>query len=227
MPLDVSRLRLLCFDVDGTLRDTDDQFVLSLGRFFQPLSFLFPRKDPLPLMRRMVMATENPGNYLLGLTDQMGIDDELARLVDFFYFRLGLRSNPASFLLIEGVREMLACLKAHYPLAVVSARGQRSTLAFLEKFELAPLFDAIATGQTCDHTKPRPDPILWVAHQLGVAPCACLMVGDTTVDIRAGKAAGAQTVGVLCGFGEEKELRGAGADLILASTADLTGILGK
>ena len=33
------------------------------------------------------------------------------------------------------------------------------------------------------------------------------MIGDTTVDIRAGRSAGAQTVGVLCGFGEENELR--------------------
>ena len=47
------------------------------------------------------------------------------------------------------------------------------------------------------------------------------MIGDTTVDIRAGKAAGAQTVGVLCGFGEEGELRRVGADLILPSTADV------
>jgi phosphoglycolate phosphatase-like HAD superfamily hydrolase len=54
---------------------------------------------------------------------------------------------------------------------------------------------------------------------------ACLMVGDTTVDIRAGKAAGVQTVGVLCGFGEEKELREQGADMILATTPELVQVL--
>jgi phosphoglycolate phosphatase-like HAD superfamily hydrolase len=53
---------------------------------------------------------------------------------------------------------------------------------------------------------------------MGVFPAQCLMIGDTTVDIRAGKAAGAQTVGVLCGFGEEAELRRWGADLILPTT---------
>jgi phosphoglycolate phosphatase len=47
------------------------------------------------------------------------------------------------------------------------------------------------------------------------------MIGDTTVDMRAGKAAGAQTLGVLCGFGEEPELRQLGADFILKSTSDL------
>ena len=58
-------------------------------------------------------------------------------------------------------------------------------------------------------------------------PEACLMVGDTSVDIRAGRKAGAQTVGVLCGFGEQKELRRQGADAILPSTADLAQLLEK
>jgi phosphoglycolate phosphatase len=47
------------------------------------------------------------------------------------------------------------------------------------------------------------------------------MIGDTTVDMRAGKAADAQTVGVLCGFGEKDELLQMGADLILNSTSEL------
>jgi phosphoglycolate phosphatase-like HAD superfamily hydrolase len=51
------------------------------------------------------------------------------------------------------------------------------------------------------------------------------MIGDTIVDIRSGKAAGAQTVAVLCGFGSQRELRRAGADLILSSTPDLLEIL--
>ena len=51
------------------------------------------------------------------------------------------------------------------------------------------------------------------------------MIGDTTVDIRAGRSAGAQTVGLLCGFGEEPELRRVGADLILAATSDLEKVL--
>ena len=43
---------------------------------------------------------------------------------------------------------------------------------------------------------------------MGVAPRDCLMIGDTTIDIRTGRAAGAQTVGVLCGFGTEGAARG-------------------
>jgi phosphoglycolate phosphatase-like HAD superfamily hydrolase len=60
---------------------------------------------------------------------------------------------------------------------------------------------------------------------MGVPPSTCLMVGDTMVDILAGKKAGAQTVGVLCGFGDNRELKRAGADLILDNTSDLVGYL--
>jgi phosphoglycolate phosphatase len=45
------------------------------------------------------------------------------------------------------------------------------------------------------------------------------------VDIRAGKSAGAQTIGVLCGFGEEQELKDMGADLIISNTDQLVDVL--
>jgi phosphoglycolate phosphatase len=51
------------------------------------------------------------------------------------------------------------------------------------------------------------------------------MIGDTTIDIRTGLAAGAQTIGVLCGFGTEAELRRTGAGLILRTTSDLLAVL--
>ena len=67
--------------------------------------------------------------------------------------------------------------------------------------------------------------MLFAAEALGLDPAECLMVGDTIVDIKAGKLAGAQTAAVLCGFGQQQELEQAGADLILSSTADLEKLL--
>lgn len=224
MPLDIARIRALCFDVDGTLSDTDDQFVLRLVKILRPGSFLFPNRDPRPFARWAVMRTETPGNFVFALTDSLRIDGYLHHLGDLIY-RAGLGHSPRPFLLIPGILEMLECLRGHYPMAIVSARGERSTLAFLEQFGLARYFDHIATAQTCRFTKPYPDPVLWAAQRMNVAPEACLMIGDTTVDIRTGKAAGAQTVGVLCGFGEREELKRCGADLVLEHTPDLVDLL--
>ena len=223
MPLDIPRIRLICFDVDGTLSDTDDQFVARLERLLRPLRFLLPRHDPQRAARWLVMASEAPGNFLVGIPDTLGLDDEIARLMEWLNRR---RPRPMKhFLLIPGAREMLQALYQRYPLAVVSARDADSTKLFLDQFELSGFFRVIVTGQTAPHTKPYPDPILYAAEKVGVPPEACLMVGDTTVDMRAGRAAGAQIVGVLCGFGEEPELKRRGADLILPSTADLAQAL--
>jgi phosphoglycolate phosphatase len=73
--------------------------------------------------------------------------------------------------------------------------------------------------------KPHPEPLFFAAKAMAVKPQECLMIGDTTIDIRTGVAAGAQTVGVLCGFGTEDELRRAGANLILRTTSDLLAVL--
>lgn len=224
MPLDLRRVEAICFDIDGTLSDTDNQFVQKLVRIFTPVGFILGGQDVHRIARRLVMATESPGNWLYSFIDRIGWDEKIINLGDKFY-EMGIGESDDPYLLIDGVREMLVKLRNHYPLSIISIRGRKSTFRFLFQFELLPFFNAVATGQTCAHTKPYPDPIIWAAEKMGVQPSACLMVGDTVVDIMAGKKAGAQTVGVLCGFGEEKELERAGADLIIKTTPDLVKLL--
>ena len=218
MPLDVQRIKALCFDVDGTLSDTDDYYAQKLVRFLPP--FLF--RDPAQTARRLVMWVESPGNALLGFADRIGIDDEMVAFID--WLNRHRKRPPKQYLIVPGVEEMLQQIQGRYPMSVVSARDENSTMRFLIQFDLCKYFDVIVTALSAPHTKPYPDPILLAAEKMGVRPEECLMIGDTTVDMRAGTAAGAQTVGVLCGFGEEPELKQLGADLILKSTADLTAL---
>ena len=224
MPLDIPRIQALIFDVDGTLSDTDDRMADQVARLANLIRWTLPSRDPKRFARWFVMALETPGNFIYGLPDRLNIDNRLSRLSSSLA-RLGWGHKSPDFWIIPQVRPCLERLYARYPLAVASARDERSTHVFLEQYQLRPYFKAIATALTCEHTKPYPHPIRWAAEQIGVPPAACLMIGDTTVDIRAGRAAGAQTVGVLCGFGQENELRRAGADLIIPSTAHLAGIL--
>ena len=219
MSLDLPRVKALCFDVDGTLSDTDDLYKQKVARFFP--KFLFG--DPDHAARRFVMWAEAPGNALLGIADTLGIDDEMVAIINW----MSRHRHPSSkkFLLVPGVDGMLAQLKGKYPMSVVSARDERGTMRFLEQFDLVKYFDVIVTGLSAEHTKPYPDPILLAARKMDVNPEACLMIGDTTVDMRAGKSAGAQTVGVLCGFGEKEELLRFGADVILETTSELAGEL--
>jgi len=215
MPLNIPRIKALCFDVDGTLSDTDDLYVRKVTRLFP--RFLF--RNPDHAARRLVMWVEAPGNALLGFADTIGLDDEMVALID--WMSRHRTYPPNQLLLVPNVIETLAHFKGSYPMAVISARDERGTMRFLNQFDLLKYFDVVITGQSAGRTKPYPDPILLAAQRLNVKPEECLMVGDTTVDMRAGKSAGAQTVGVLCGFGEEPELLKMGADLILKSTSEL------
>ncbi len=219
MSLDLNRIKALCFDVDGTLSDTDDLYVQKISSFFP--RFLF--KDPDHAARRFVMWVEAPGNALLGLADRLGIDDEMIAIIN--WLSLHRKQSSKRFLLVPRVDEMLKQLHGRYPMAVVSARDEHGTMTFLEQYDLVKYFDVIITGLSAEHTKPYPDPILLAAQKMNMSPENCLMIGDTTVDIRAGKSAGAQTVGVLCGFGEEAELNQMGADMILEDTTKLLGLL--
>jgi phosphoglycolate phosphatase-like HAD superfamily hydrolase len=224
MPIDITRLQAVCFDLDGTLSDTDDQFVQKLVRWLSPVKFVFRSYDVNGFARRLVMLTDGPGNWAYNLADRIGLDDKIVALGNRLY-DLGIGRSTQPFLLNKGVYEMLDSLRYQFPLSIISARVQRSTYKFLSQFDLLQYFNAIATGQTCIHTKPYPDQIEWAAARMGVPSTSCLMVGDTVADILAGKNAGAQTVGVLCGFGDKKELERAGADLILENTADLVGYI--
>jgi N-acetyl-D-muramate 6-phosphate phosphatase len=212
MSLQTDKIRALCFDVDGTLSDTDDMYVNKVARFLP--RFLF--RDPHYTARRMVMWIEAPGNALLGLTDTIGLDDEMIAFIN--WMNRHSREKTRHFMLVPGVDGMLERLHGSYLMAVVSARDERGTMAFLSQFNLTRYFDHVITALSAEHTEPYPDPVLLAAEMMGVSPAECLMVGDTTVDIRAGRAAGGQTVGVLCGFGEREELEREGADLILKST---------
>ena len=225
MPLQVPRIRAICFDVDGTLSDTDDVMVAQLTELLRPFRLLLPGRDLTRVARGIVMEAEAPANFIYGLPDLVGLDDEIFALRDWLVRQS--KKNTRPFQLVPGTIEMLESLGKRYPLSVVSARDTRTTMEFLNQFNLVPYFKCIATDQTCEHTKPFPDPILWAAREMGVLPEACLMVGDTPVDIRAGKAAGAQTLGVLCGFGEEDELKQYGADLIISMTNELVQVLAE
>jgi HAD superfamily hydrolase (TIGR01509 family) len=219
--LDPSLVRALLFDIDGTLSDTDDMLVSRLAHWLSPLSGRWPNLQPAIAARRLLMAVETPANALATWWDRLFLDEIAAPLAK----RLPRRQHRRPEALVPGVRSMLDRARSRYQLGIVTARGPRLAGSFLDGTGLAPWFAVTVHARSVRRTKPHPAPVLWAANQLDLDPAACLMVGDTTPDILAGDAAGAQTAGVLCGFGERDELTRAGAQLVIDSTADLLDYL--
>ena len=211
IPLD--RIQAWLFDLDGTLMDTDDQAVEALAR---RLRFLGSQRAPR-LARRLVMMSETPMNHVLTIIDLMGLD----RLVFELSRRLTKGAIKPTFRLIEGVRPLLRSVSVRGDVAVVSTRSKEDAVEFLRQHELTDFFDLVVTRESTLRLKPHPEPILHAAERLGVPPEACVMVGDTPVDMVSARRAGAWGIGVLCGFGEERELRRAGAEIVLSCTSDI------
>ncbi len=220
MSLDAGLVQGVLLDLDGTLIETDDALVASLATRLGFLRALAPDHDTRPLARRLVMWSEGPTNYGIALLDRLGLDGPLLGLTDRLRRMKGIGTRD-SFRLVEDTEGVLHHLVERYRLAVVTTRARREAYAFVERSGLRPYFEVVTTRQDTWRLKPHPAPIRHTAAILGLSPRHCLMVGDMDTDIRAAKRAGAQAVGVLSGFGEEQELRAAGADLILADVSEL------
>lgn len=205
------------FDLDGTLMDTDDQVVESLALQLQRLGWPALYRSA----RRLVMMAETPLNGLMTVLDALGLDAPVLRVRSL----LRNTSEEPDYRLMTGARAMLADLKRRYQLAIVTTRGRQDAEAFLAQHDLRDAFDVVVTRESTWRLKPHPAPIREAADQLGVSAQRCAMVGDTTVDVRSAKRAGAKAVAVTCGFGRKSELERAEADVILDRVSDLSSCL--
>ena len=219
MGLDPSAIEALFFDLDGTLLDSDDEGVEGLARWLDRLRV----RDARHRARRIVMRMETPVNALMTALDTVGLDTPLLGFSEWLRHRRH-RTTPR-FCIVSGAEEALRLLARSYRLAVVTTRGRKDAQAFLESFGLSDLFEAVITRESTWRLKPHAAPIRYAAGRLDLPPHRCAMVGDTPVDMRAARQAGAWAIGVLCGFGEKNELERAGAHLILPSPADLPSVL--
>ena len=217
-PIPFDEIQAILFDMDGTLIDTDNQAVEKLARWLRP----FFRQNARRLARWLTLKIESPTNALITLADALHLDEPLKW---FTTWRQSRRKEPfiANFTLIPGVLEMLHAIPSQYRLGIVTTRSRHQIEGFLAQFpDIAPRFEVTCGSQDTRRLKPHPSPIQEAARRLNLPASACLMVGDTSVDMHAARRAGAWRIGVLCGFGQEAELRRAGAQIILPSTADLT-----
>lgn len=216
-----SEIQAILFDMDGTLIDTDDEMTEKVARWIRPLL----GKRGNKLARWIIMKIESPANALITLADKFHLDEPLKW---FTTWRQSRRKEPniGNFHIIPGVLEMLHAIPENYRLGIVTTRSRHQIEAFLAQVpDLAPRFEVTCGSQDTRRLKPHPSPIQEAARRLNLPESVCVMVGDTSVDMHSARRAGAWRVGVLCGFGKKPELRHAGAQLILNSTAELADLL--
>jgi len=223
----LARPAALLFDLDGTLLDTAADIALALWRSFEDRGLRAPGAEAVRTMigKGAPMLVEQ-ACAVQGL--RVDAEGQAALLRGFFdhYGRLE-SSGESSARPYSGVREGLARLKARgLPMAVVTNKAQRLAVSLLEHQELAPHFQIVVGGDTCERRKPDPQPLLWACSRLEVEPARAWMVGDSINDVQAARAAGMGVVCVPYGYNEGRDPRSLPCDALVDSIEMLPALLG-
>ena len=215
-----SRLRLVVFDCDGTLVDSQHVIVACMEAAYVAHGLVAP--DPAAI-RRVIglpllecMARLSPGHP----------EASHARLSEAYkdaFFASRQRPDHHEPL-FDGAVAALDRLEAQgYLLGIATGKARRGLDAVLERHALARRFVTLQTGDM-GPGKPHPAMIERAIADTGVAPQDVFMIGDTSYDMLMARNAGVHAIGVGWGYHPGDELRAAGAQAVIESFDELPGI---
>lgn len=216
--------KLIIFDVDGTLIDSQHQIVEAMTSAFVANNMQVPHRSLL--IRSIGLSLTEAMSTLAVNADR----DTVAKLVASYRIashesRRRL-SHPDP--LFPGARETIERLAARddVVLGIATGKGRRGTYLFLERENLRR---HIATVQTADDapSKPHPGMIRQAMVATGTRPENTTMIGDTKFDVSMARAAGARAIGVSWGYHAPEDLAKAGASAVVSDFAGLMVMLSQ
>ncbi|MCK9365490.1 MAG: HAD family hydrolase [Syntrophales bacterium] len=219
MKIESKTWQAIVFDFDGTLAGLNIDFALMRAAVLD-----------LPLCRS-IPEEKLTGLYTLEMIETAALIAKRNKK-DASRFRLEAYSVIAEIemaaarkgKLFPSTKTLLAELKKHSIKTGIITRNCRA--AVLRVFPDVELYaDATLTREDSQNVKPHPDHLQKALGILGVSEKDAAMVGDHPMDIMTARRAGSCAVGVLTGSADEKSLRAAGADLILANASAILGHL--
>ena len=208
-----SAVRVLIFDLDGTLIDSKLDLAHSINATLEHMG-------RAPLTHDKIFSFVGNGAPVLvrralgeGVTDA----EADAGLVYFLsYYRAHMLDNTVPY---PGVREGLQLLENH-PMAILTNKPVRFSQAILDGLGLAKYFRFVYGGNSFERKKPDPMGVETLLRDFGAAPQEAMMVGDSDVDVRTARNAGIWSCGVTYGLGSDG-LRANPPDLMLDTLTDL------
>jgi len=180
--------RAILFDLDGTLIDTFHLYVESYGRALEPFLGHRPTVEEI--------AAHHPASERRFLREWLGAERGDACHAAFRAHYAELHGAFAEGV-YDGVREMLAALRAAgYPLGIVTGKGRHAWEVTEREIDLGR-WEVVVTDDDVSSPKPAPEGLLAAAKAMGADPADVVYVGDSPVDLGAGRAAGMRTAAVL------------------------------
>ncbi len=206
---------LIIFDLDGTLIDSSKDIAWATNKTLATLGMKeLPYEEILGYIgwgvkMLLLQALPEENHHLF--------DDARDVFMSCYADHLLVDTRP-----YPGVEETLGSLRDRKKtLAIVTNKPVKLAEAILEDLSLKDYFDPVLGGDSVHNKKPHPEGIEKVINGLSINRDCTVFVGDSRIDVVAGKSAGIRTVGAAYGFRGRDELEEAGADIIIEQIGDL------
>jgi len=223
-PIPVEQLKLLVFDLDGTLIDSAQDLCNSVNA---TLAHFGCKQLP----DEVVASYIGDGAIMLIRRALFGVDaveiDEPLLAQAYAWFLDYYREHKLDFTYAySGVLESLAALRRLHDgppraMAVLTNKPVRPAQAICEALNLAPFFLHVYGGNSFKTKKPDPEGIVSLMNEAGAKPEETVMIGDSQVDVETARNAGTWSIG--CTFGLSPESLAANPpDILVDSPAEWT-----
>jgi len=205
--------------LDGTLTELDWQAPAWSARRMQWLDRLIPPEARREQTRRLMINLEGFINFLISQFSRSTSSSLLERSLPLFNALRGY-PPPEKLTLQPGALQALEHLCHYYKLTLITARDPRSLQLFFQESNIhKTLFHTIVTRQDVRNLLPHSEGLTLIVEQLQLQPEQMLVVSDSDVNLRAGRAMGMAAAGVLSGLGEAHDMRD--ADIVLRDVCEL------
>jgi phosphoglycolate phosphatase len=225
-PIPVESLKLLVFDLDGTLIDSAQDLCNSVNATLRHCGLkALPDKqiaayigDGALMLVRRALAAENGA----------AVDESfLAQAYDFFldYYREHKLDFTYAYAgVLEALKAVSEIPGGKRAMAVLTNKPVRPARAICEALELAPFFMSIYGGNSFKTKKPDPEGMRALMAEAGARPEETVMIGDSEVDVQTARNAGAWSIG--CTFGlAPHTLEASPPDVLADEPGDWTAVL--
>lgn len=213
--------KLLIFDVDGTIWDSEKDVFLSFNHTLKTLAGFEITKEefqtlagmPLGKMFEKVLPEDKKHLY-----------EEYEKAYKKYY--IDEEHYADATILFEGVKETLENFKNQgFFMAVASSKPKRILDKMVARFGLKGFQYVLGTEESNFKHKPDPEIVNYIMDKLKVSREDTVIIGDSKSDILTGKNAGIDTIAVTYGYDTEENLKSAEPTIIIDSFGELEDII--
>ncbi len=213
--------RLVVFDCDGTLVDSQHAIVRNVQRAFAREGLPVPTDDAVRERVGLSLAA-----FVEDLLGDLHPDRVAALITAYREEHVSSVARNGTDPLFDGIGELLdRLLDRGVAMGVATGKSRRGLRSVIDDHGLDHYFVTLQTADDAP-SKPHPGMILQAMDEAGVAADATVVVGDSIHDVGAAVAAGAEAIGVGWGSHDPDRLLAAGARVVVADVPTLARELG-